>query len=119
MPDFEYSEKTKIDWKTIIIVIFGVAIMILLLLLAMVASGCVHLGSETGNKKRVSAYDLDNVSITKAIIKLPDGSTTAINVAGYRQDTRYHTDMITIIDDTGTPWLVDSDNVVFTGDSKN
>jgi len=116
MPDFEYKEQTKVDWKTIVIPIMGVVIMVLLLFIAMVASGGIHLNSETGNKKRVSPYDLETVTVTKALIKLPDGTTTEINVAGYKQDNRYHTDMITIIDDTGKSWIIDSDSVVFTGD---
>lgn len=112
MPDFEYKEQTKVDWKTIVIPIMVVVIMVLLLFIAMVASGGIHLNSETGTPY----YDLESVTVTKALIKLPDGTTTEINVAGYKQDNRYHTDMITIIDDTGKSWIIDSDSVVFTGD---
>ena len=54
----------------------------------------------------------------KATIKLPDGSATTVNVSTYRPDS-YYTDMITIVDDTGTTWIVDSENVVFTTGSKH
>lgn len=55
----------------------------------------------------------------QATIKLPDGSATTVNVSTYWPDSRYHTDMITIVDDTGTTWMVDSENVVFTSESKH
>lgn len=55
----------------------------------------------------------------KATIKLPDGSATTVNVSTYWPDSRYHTDMITIVDDAGTTWMVDSENVVFTNGSKH
>lgn len=53
----------------------------------------------------------------QATIKLPDGSVTTVNVSTYWPDSRYHTDMITIVDDTGTTWMVDSENVVFINES--
>ena len=55
----------------------------------------------------------------QATIKLPDGFATTVNVSTYWPDSRYHTDMITIVDDTGTTWMVDSENVVFTNGSKH
>jgi len=99
MTGFEYAETTKSKIKTILICVLIFMLVVGFMVFALFV---VDVGP-------------DPVTVTKAIISMPDGSVQTVNVKKYSKDVRYHTDMITIIDDNGTQWLVDSKNVVLTG----
>ena len=109
--DWEYRERTKIGWKGILLCVLFAMIFVATTFMIMIATDTIRI-TPRSNEHALPATQT-------AIISMPDGSVKTIKVSSFQKDVRYHTSQLTIIDDTGTPWYVDSRNVVITDNTNN